>query len=100
MMDLKDILLLLYKDSKIDNHLANELWKMAFRSNPPEIDSYSLDRRTSYQRESAIALELLIGVASYDEAIIYKQKPNILKLASIYCKDLVQCLFSTPTHIS
>jgi hypothetical protein len=98
MMDLKDILLLLYKEEKLDNHLINELWKMAFRSNPPEIDSYSIDRRTSYQKESAIALELLIGISSIDETIIYKQKPNILKLASIYCKDPVNFLFSMQTH--
>ena len=88
-MDLKDILLMLYIKERLTTHLINELWRMAFRSNPPEIESYSIERRMSYQRESATALELLIGISSIEESIIYKQKSNILKLASIYCKDQV-----------
>jgi len=108
MMDLKDILISLQDANSSENKLLRVqwdrvlkvLWEAALRPNPESFQSFSVEKKEQFQKESALALELLIGISEKKEQIIDKGKEYVLKLAIKHCNDLVILLNSTETHIS
>ena len=89
MLDLKDILKLMFNGGLLSQGLFTEFWKMVYRNYPQDFINLSLEKKTEFQKESALALELMIGISSIDSSIIVKNQNKLNDYAKHICNHQV-----------